>query len=208
MRRSLFILAAAAFVYGSAAEEKSKSGTDFSTSEERRHLITEVNSLSRLLFELAAERYVVNSNRSDVCIITMHNGRTIRKYNDGTYTIISLPVVEPSDRIALCRYAEQYNCFSVYSADLNTTKGNYREAIVLYRLLLHFDNCRGLFRERLETRLSLAEKLNRGEDLESNLRKFKELIELDKEPSPRTDYSRIDKLKPTIVTNLLQIRLP
>ena len=163
----------------------------------------EINARSRLLYELAAERYSVNTKSNKKWVLTMHHGRKIRRYTDGNYTVVSLPIFEPGDEPALCNYCTHYNSLAARAADLKAQAGEYTEAKRFYKLLVHFD-C-GDLKKDYERKLTYLDKLERKEDVEVNLKKFMELsIPL----GLTVDFSEIEKIQPIAVTNLLEIKLP
>jgi hypothetical protein len=166
--------------------------------------LEEVNqSLSVMLFELAAERYAQSTNKWR--IFTAHRGGTVRQFTDGKYTVISLPFRERSDEIAVCRYAGLYNSFTQDSADLLVTKaGNYKEAEEVFRLLLHFSRD-GIGNEGLASRLKLLEKLQKAEDRHATLAEFGKLYI---GVGAHWNLADIDRAKPTLVTNLSEVHLP
>jgi hypothetical protein len=170
------------------------------------YLVDEINSLSRLLFQLAAERYAATSNRSENWIFTVHEGRTVRKFSDGRFVLVSLPLFQPTDTIAVRRYAAHYNAFNIQFADRLAKAGNYKKARELYELVRHFDPTGVDFtRDQLDKKLAYLRKLENREDTTKNL---KELLALSEEIGPLVDFTMIDKLAPTTVTNLTSIRLP
>jgi hypothetical protein len=170
------------------------------------HLFAEIASLSGFLYELAAERYAAHSNRNETWFLTVHQGRNLRKWTDGRFTLLSLPALDKRDRIAKCRYAAQYNAFNLQAADRLVKAGKYAEAEELYCLVLYFDRCGDdIMREQTNTKLTVLEKLKKGEDRESNLKRFEELCD---ELAPLVDFSQVEKLAPTVVTNIMTVRLP
>jgi hypothetical protein len=81
--------------------------------------------------------------------------------------------------------------------------GNYKEAREFYQLILHFDRCGGLARESIEKKLELVEKMEKGEDFDGNRKRFAELH------VPVVSHLKLsegERIRPTVVTNLLQIR--
>lgn len=180
-------------------------GQSFDENVRKEQLVEAINSFSRLLADLAAERYSSSSNES--VILTLHEGKLIEKYTDGKYTIVSLPIFQSSDRTALCVYVENYNAFHLATADKAVGVGRYSEAKELYEVLLHFTRCSDLTKEILEKRLPLLKKLEVGEENENNLKKFRELNQFYGTPPRRIDFSQIEK-RATVVKNVLDIRQP
>lgn len=171
----------------------------------RTQLINEVNSLSRLLYELAAERYWATSNQNETLILTFHEGRSLMKYTDGKYTVASFPMVQETDRISLSRYTAQYNVFNVRDADLKVEAAKYEQARELYRLVAHFTQDDPLLKDRIEKKLLLVDRLEHGKDFDKTLQQFRELSENLGTPM---HLFQVETLPPTIVTNLLTIQLP
>ena len=163
----------------------------------------EIIGLSRVIYELAAERFAANTNGNQKWVLTSHPGRMIRRYTDRKYTVVSLPIVEPRDEIAIRRYCTHYNAFSERAADLKVEAGHYSEARELFQLLHHFD--RGDRKDDYGRKLKLLDKLEKKEDAELNLKQF---MELSRDLVLGIDFSQIDKVNPTVVTNLLDVRLP
>lgn len=167
-------------------------------------LLDEVNSLSGFLWELAAERYSAVSKRGEVWILTVHDGWNIRKFKDKKYTVVSLPAVQPINKIGLCRYAAQYNALNEQAADQMVKNGRYKDARELYQLVLRFHCPDEAPKEQVEQKLSILDKLEKGQNVEANLKEFGELtLEL----GSLLDLSGIDRIQPKEVTNLLNLRL-
>lgn len=169
-----------------------------------RQAVNEINSLNRLLYALAAERYAANSNRNQTWIMTVHEGGWLGKFTDGRYTVVSLPTLEPSDRIAVCRYAGQYNAFNLQSADAKAQAGKYHEARELYELTLRFDPCGGPLREEMEQKLACLRRLEKGEEPDKNL---KRLRELHVDYTTGLDLVRIETAPVRVVRDLKELQL-
>jgi hypothetical protein len=195
------------FLYGMGILRSAEVANRPTGPDDKQKLIDYVNALSRLQFALAAERYAANTNRNETWILTVHEGDSIRMHSDKKYTVLSLPITRSLDRAALCQYVEQYNSGNLHAADHMVKDGKFREAAELYRLLLHFDRCGGLYREMLEKRLPLLERLERGEDVEVNRKAFTEFAKFYGVP-PFSYFTEIEKTKPLVVTNLLEVRSP
>ena len=205
MKLKLFLLALTALTLSTRSQEPDQAAGGIITiaRETAIKLLDDVSSYGGLSFQLAAERYAANTNKNEKWILTVHNGRRIQKFTDKNYIVVSLPVIEPRDKLALCQYATSYNAFSERACDLMVKAGKYKEPKELYRLLIHFD-C-GVLKERYEQKLDYVGKLERKEDVEENLKKF---MELSNDLFTRVDFSQMEKATPTVVTNLLELRLP
>jgi hypothetical protein len=194
------------FLVGAARSALGQDQKSPPASAPKDYLLAEISSLSGLLYELAAERFAANSNRNETWILTVHHGTMIRRFNDGKFTLLSLPIRQPTDRIAMCRYTAQYNAFNLQAADRLVKAGKYKEAEEIYRLVLHFERCGDeIMKEQVEKKLAFVDKLKKGDHPDLNLRTFMELCD---ELGTLVDFTQVEKLSPTIVTNILSVRLP
>ena len=169
--------------------------------------VEHINAQLRLLVDLATERYIANSNRNEIWILTVHRGTAAKKYTDGRRILLSLPAAEDGDRSVLRAYATTYNSLTLGAADLEVKAKRYVDARETYRLLLRF-GCwgkEGLEQEKLEERLALVGKLERGEDTDGNLKK---LLSLHAESSSFTDIPAIQLMRPTVVSDLTKLTAP
>src|SRR4051812_10282638 len=127
-----------------------------------------INSLHRLISDLAAEKFNENSARNETWIFTVHDGNGLRKYmDDKKYTLISLPARDKADYWAMMVYSGHYNSLILQSTDLIVKTGNYATAKQVYQLLLRFA-CKekgGLPKEPIERRLALLAQLESGKDV-------------------------------------------
>lgn len=176
------------------------SGAEAATAKE---MVKELNSAASALFDLAGERFAANEKRHAVWIMTLHDASKsleVLKYTDGRITVVALPVVVPDGELGLRRYVNAYNAYNVKSADLKVKAGRYKEARELYSLLLHFDP-QGALAEGVRRRLAHLEKLEKGDDVQKNL---KELMDLFTDLSPSL-LAGIEDVRPTPATNLLEV---
>lgn len=169
-----------------------------------KHLLDENQSLSRVLAELAAERYSFHSNRNEVWIFTIHQGSKPRKYTDKKYTVVSLPLDNLTHESALTRYVDLYNRHNEKAADALVKAGNYSEAREIFGLLLHY-NRSGVGKAELIRRLTLLDKLDKGEEMQDNLRKFMDLFV---DSAAHLGFADIETIPPIVVTNLLLPHIP
>jgi hypothetical protein len=141
-------------------------------------LLDQINAFGSLTYELAAEKHAVNSNHHEIWIITFHKGGSARKYSDGRFTLLSLPVLAEKEKSAICLFATHYNSFNLAVSDELVTAGNYKDARDLLRLTRHFDRCGDAsLSDMVERKLSHLEKLMRGDEPDKNLKDFLELKE-------------------------------
>lgn len=163
-----------------------------------------IRAKDRLLVELATERYAAHSNRNETWFFTVHDGSSVRKYRDTNYVLVSLPALDPEDRIAMRGYATSYNAHNVAAADNKVKEGNYAEARKMYQILLRFEcpDMDGLLRPAIEKRLVYLEKLQKGENTEDNRKEF---LKLSVEYASLLNLSDIENAVPMVVTNLLEV---
>ena len=126
----------------------------------------------------------------------------VLKYTDGKKTVVALPVVGPNDEAGLRRYVDHYNSFNIKRADLAVKAGRYKAAREIYRLLQHF-NPQSPLADGVTRRLSLLDRIERGQDTEKNLREFMDLF-TDLGPS---FLAGLEDVSPVRVNNLLEIKL-
>jgi hypothetical protein len=174
-------------------------GTLSQVSSERN----EIMQFLDLLANLAAERYAAHSNRNETWVLTVHDGISVRKYTDGRYTVLSLPVSKADARGAICGYVNQYNSFNLKAADNLIVLGKYSEAMQLCRLIEHF-GCRGSHaNEEAKKRVVYLTALEEGKDRTAILNELRALYVDYRSPN---DFARIDQSMPITVTNLLDIK--
>ena len=165
----------------------------------------DLNSLNSILFELAAEKHAIHSSRGEKMILTLHEGRGVRKFTDGKWTVLSLPIAETQAEVGLCCYVRQYNSFVENQGDEMVREKRYQEAAELYRLLVHFDRCGGLWRETLEKKLGLLLKISDNTDVENNQAEFEALC---LRTASHMNLARSHMMAPTVVSNLFEVNLP
>jgi hypothetical protein len=201
--RFLFSVVALAFIVGCNEKDPVKLATTTINVEAAtfQALTNDCQSYASVLYELAFAKHVSDHQTGLRNILTVHNGREIRKYGDGEVIVISLPAWNDQDRSGLCLFAEHYNLLNIQAADEMVLRGNTREARKLYQLLAHFDR-RGNFTNELADRLSLLARLEGVEPAVDALQKFRELYS---EYSSRLVVSGVDTVEPLNVTNLLSL---
>lgn len=173
----------------------------------KEQLITVVNACNRLLSDLAVERSL-NFGSNVITVFTSHEGNSIKKYTDGKFMIISLPLIQPSDRAALCVYIENCNALHWRNIDKAVNAGRHAEARKICEVLLHFESCGGAVRDVLEKLLKVIKNLEEGQNVNENLKKYLELKEYYGVPMQRIDFAQVEKKQVTIVKNVLDVRLP
>jgi hypothetical protein len=136
-----------------------------------------INSLARVLYELAGERYAANSKNNQTWILAVHSGASVRKYSDTNFIILSFPVINPEDQAGLCVYTHQYNSLNIQRADLEVKAGRYSWARAVYETILRFESCHDGFKKEIERRLHYLERLERGQDTDTNLKEFMALYD-------------------------------
>jgi hypothetical protein len=136
-------------------------------------------------------------------ILTSHEGLNIVSFTDKDFTVISLAAPLPDENIALSRYTSHYNSISEHAADLQVLDGHYDEPARVYRLLVHFGDAAN--KEKLVKKLSLLESLQRGTNVVEDRRK---LAALSTDLCTIMKLDTLDKVKPTVVTNLLDVPVP
>lgn len=162
MKRIFGIACVAIAVLAQESHQPTESTTPPAQAERAQYdwLFAEASSLGQIMYELAAERHTDNADRGEMWIMTVHRGTTIRKYSDGRFTVVSLPIVHPDVRIGLCRYAAQYNALNVVDADRLVMNGRYEDARRIYNLVLHFDRCGdSILKEQTGKKLELLKRL-------------------------------------------------
>jgi len=199
------MLACAAAVLQTRSATAQPGPSDANTKQE---LLALINAFARLSANLAAERYSLHASGTQTCILTAHTGNQIRKFTDGEFLIVSLPIERPDDRGAVCLYADHFNRGHLNAAEKDLAAGKYREMARLYRVLLHFSPCGNLRKELLQGRLPLLEQMEKGRDVEENLRKFRALGINDDGLHAPVDYTRIERDPPTVVSNVLALHWP
>ena len=166
-------------------------------------MVKELDSAASALFQLAGERFAANEKSHAVWIMTLHDASKsfeVLKYTDGRTTVVALPVVVPDDEFGLRRYVDAYNGYNLKSADLDVKSGRYKEAREMYSLLLHFDP--PVWRaEGLRRRLAYLERIEKGEDVQKNLREFMGLF-TNLSPS---FLAGLEAVRPAVVTNLIEV---
>jgi hypothetical protein len=161
-----------------------------------------INAQNRLLIDLACERFVANSNRHEVWILTVHEGNEIEIYTDKKYKVLSLPIANPTDRQVLCGYANSYNSRDLELADSKVRTRDYKDAREMYNLLLHFQYWSDAWNSKIQKRLACLGELEKGNDTETAMKRFAELAG---ESGTFTNLPDVDKKVPTVVKNLLDI---
>lgn len=156
------------------------------------------------LWELAAARFEADREKGQRVILTLHDSSGVQKYSDGRVTVVSLPAPNAEYRLALGLYAQQYNVFNLQAADEMALNGRVSEARELYRLLQHFDS-RGGLKTEIGQKLRLLEEMERAGGHEDAVAKLKEVYS---QHFSRLGLSEIDSVKTTMVTNLLELKLP
>jgi hypothetical protein len=168
-----------------------------------RELQNESQSLSSVLFELAAERFSMGTRNGELPILAVHDwkeSQEILKFTDGRCVVVSLPAIDEIPT-GLCRYAAHHNSFVMKKADLEAKAGRYKEAKSIYEILLHFDSC-GIQREALTNRLFHVARILSGNDTEESASKLASLFS---DLMPIVEFSKIASAKPMVVSNLLTI---
>lgn len=164
----------------------------------------DLDSLNRVLFALAAERYAIVKGRGENWILSTHSGSQVLKVTDGSQTIVSLPILDPEDQIGLCCYVKQFNSLVVNEADALVLSGHQKEGEKLFTLLLRFDSCGGLWRENLQKKLDLLQRFTGNSNSAKDLKEFESLCE---KVTSRLKLARIQEMRATVTTNLLETQL-
>lgn len=167
---------------------------------------TENQSLSSVLFALAAERFADNEKRGEQWILAVHDwgeNTNVVRYTDRRYNLISIPALE-DDLIGYRQYVSAYNSFNIRAADRKAASGDYRTAAEMYRLLLR-SKPRGEAKDELEKRLRCLASLEKGEDakpaLDELLKDYRGL-----EAFPK--LAEVWTTRPIAVTNWDHVVLP
>jgi hypothetical protein len=170
--------------------------------EAAKGLVEQINSLSGLVFQLAAERYMSNTNRGESWILTVHSGTNVLKYEDAHHILVSLPALTPRDKIGLCQYASAYNSLVECEMDNLVKRGVFEKPLETFQELVQFDRCGE--RSRLAEKLRLVRKLAK-ENSEETMKQFSQLSN---EMFVRFDYSQLRTAKPQSVKSLKSLSLP
>lgn len=169
-----------------------------------KRIVEERQSASRVLAELAAARYLINSNKNETWVYCAHRGNRVIKYTDKTYTIVSLPFENAPEEKALRHYVALYNGFNLNTAASYVIAGKYKQAKTLLRLITYFNPIAGNV-AGIQQQLLLLEKIEKGEDVETSKTKF---IELHVEVGSHWGLADIEQAKPTLVDDIFQVRIP
>jgi hypothetical protein len=151
-------------------------GQDKPDGDEERKFVSRATEFASTIFTLAGERFAANKKRGEKWIFTTHDSleeeRTIR-YTDGVFIVASIPNILPKYE-GYCKFISSYHTFNLHEADSNAEKGEYAEARRWYKALLHFDVC-GTFQDDLTRRLSLLDKIEKGEEADAAKAEIKKL---------------------------------
>ncbi|MFO1511322.1 MAG: hypothetical protein U1F83_00145 [Verrucomicrobiota bacterium] len=164
----------------------------------------DLDSLNSVLFALAAERYAVVKSHGESWILTTHTGSQVLKVTDGSRTIVSIPIPDPADQVGLCCYVKQFNSFVENEADALVLGGQYKDGETLFRLLLRFDSCGGLWRENLQKKLNILQRVIGNSNPTNELKEFESLCV---KVNSHLKLARIQEMRATVVTNLLETQL-
>ncbi len=168
-------------------------------------ILNEKNSYGAALYNLARERFIAHEVKKETWILAVNHSvgqAGLKKFTEGGFTVVSIPVLD-HEHDGICLYAAQYNSLNVRKADLLALDGNYDQALKIIRLLKRFDNCGLSENIDLDSRLTLFERLKRGQETDAALEQLKRMT---------TNYGssvfeRIEFKPPTIVTNLLEVNI-
>lgn len=155
------------------------------------------------LFMLAAERYVLNQKLGENWVIAVQDADVeLRKYSDGTFTVVALPLGMGADA-GLRLFAGAYNHMVIRAADAKFRAGALDEAETAYRLVLKHNPAPGdPFRDELKFRLRCIAEARTNADPKIVARKLDD-------HAPDYDlfssFSDLDTRQATFVTNLLDI---
>jgi hypothetical protein len=175
-------------------------------SEEQKHRmeIDYINAQTRLITELAVDRFTINSLRGEKWLIAVHDGKELKKITDNDYTLVSLPAAQPGDRWAMEVFAGQFNESTLRAADESVRQGHFLEARRAYELLLKFA-CQvrgGWERDGIHQRLAYLDKIEKGEAVSENVAK---LLKTAPDWKAYTEIGALATKKPVVVSNLLEL---
>ena len=160
-----------------------------------------ITALLNVLGNLAAERHSAHHKRNETWILAVHEGNDVRKFTDGKYTLLSLPVLELPERAATYAYVNAYNRYNLQDADSLVLSGNYQEARQIFRLVERFGGSNASITTLARSGLSLLTRIESGREPESARA---ELMGRVSEVQSRHDYSVAESLQPHMVKNLLE----
>lgn len=138
-------------------------------------LIAENNDAFAALVDLAVERFKLNSHLGAHWIMaTQDADNEVRKYTDGKFTVVAVPLYGPGENPGLRRFVSAYNQMVIRDADMRVLAGDVKAAEAVYRLLLKHDPSSS-YANGLHTRLQYLEDLKTSGNTERLRKQFQEL---------------------------------
>ena len=138
-------------------------------------LIAENKASAAAVIDLAVERFKLNQERGENWILTLQDADIeVRKYTDGKFTVVALPLDVSGVNAGLCRFVFAYNHMVIRAADQKVQAGALQEAETTYRLLLKHDP-NSYYTNALHLRLRYLEEVRTNRNPKLLETKLKEL---------------------------------
>jgi hypothetical protein len=173
------------------------------TEAQIQSLLEEISSMSRILFELAGERFAANAMRGEVWILTAHSGTEVMTIADAKCVLLALPTAFAKDAPAVKRYVSLYNSFNLSAADQLVLEGKLEPAERTFRLVLKYDT-QDHNRQVAKDRINLIKDMKADVNVEQARQKIRETHS---NVASIFDFSKADRKHAKVVKDLLDVEL-